>query len=575
MSTATAVTNPTRPKDVQTLEIAPNTLMLRSRTWDRLKFEIEYARQQGTTANSFLIRGDRLALIDPPGESFTDIYLIALEEHLDLTTLDYVILSHVNANRMVTLAALLEKAPQATVVCSHLGANTFRMQFPQWGDRVQVVRGETQLEIHQGQPLILTTVPTPRWIDGICTFDSTTQILYTDKLFGAHVCSDATADEQWRELDGDRRYYFDCLHAPQSKLVEKALDKLEQLPARIYAPGHGPLVQYSLSRLMYDYRQWCQQQKSQGLNVALFYASAYGNTAVIAQAIAQGLVDEGIQVNTINCETANPDDIAAAVEACDGFLIGSPTLGGHAPTQIQTALGIILSTATPTKLTGVFGSFGWSGEAIGFLENKLRDANYRFGFDTIRVKFTPDETVLNTCQAAARQFAETLKTNKKLRTPRLHRKKIRGDRMVQAVDRIVGSLCVVTTRDGDTHRGVLSSSVIQASFSPPGLVIAVGSDQNADLMVRQGDQFTLNILKEGRNVRRYFFHHSIIGDNLFEDLPTTVGENGCLVLQEALAFLECTVQQQMQCGDRHLIYATVDQGQVLEPTGITAIEHFH
>jgi flavin reductase (DIM6/NTAB) family NADH-FMN oxidoreductase RutF len=83
----------------------------------------------------------------------------------------------------------------------------------------------------------------------------------------------------------------------------------------------------------------------------------------------------------------------------------------------------------------------------------------------------------------------------------------------------------------------------------------------------------LNILKEGRNVRRYFFHHSIIGENPFERLPTTVGNNGCLILQEALSYLECTVQQQMQCGDRHLIYATVDQGQVLEQKGITVIEH--
>lgn len=571
MSVATIAT--TRPKDVQVVEIAPNTLMLRSRTWDRLKFEIEYARQQGTTANSFLIRGDRLALIDPPGESFTDIYLEALEENLDLKTLDYVILSHVNANRMVTLEALLNKAPKAKVVCSHLGADTFRMAFPQWTERVQVVRVESTLEIHQGQPLVLTTVPTPRWIGGLCAFDPTTQILYTDKFFGAHVCGDAIFDEAWKELDGDRRYYFDCLHAPQTKPVEKALDRLEQFPAQIYAPGHGPLVRYSLSRFKYDYRQWCQQQKSKELTVALLYASAYGNTAVVAQAIAQGLLDSGIQVNSINCEAAEPSEIIEAIEACDGFLIGSPTLGGHAPTQIQTALGIVLSTATPTKLAGVFGSYGWSGEAIGFLENKLRDANYRFGFDAIKVKFTPNSEVLESCQAAGHQFAQTLKANKKLRSPQHSRTKTQGDRTEQAVERIVGSLCVVTTRDGDTHRGILSSAVTQASFNPPGLVIAVGDDQNADLMVRAGDQFTLNILKEGRNVRRYFFHHSIIGENPFDTLPTTIGENGCLILEEALSYLECTVQQQMPCGDRHLIYATIDQGQVLENEGITAIEH--
>lgn len=56
-----------RPRDVQVAEIGQHTLVLRSRTWDRLKFEVEYGRRRGTTANSYLIRADRTVLIDPPG----------------------------------------------------------------------------------------------------------------------------------------------------------------------------------------------------------------------------------------------------------------------------------------------------------------------------------------------------------------------------------------------------------------------------------------------------------------------------------------------------------------------------
>ncbi|MEM8863689.1 MAG: flavin oxidoreductase, partial [Chloroflexota bacterium] len=73
MSTTTTITN--RKRDVQVAEIGKNTIILRSRTWERLKFEVEYSRQKGTTANSYLIQGDKKALIDPPGESFTEIYL--------------------------------------------------------------------------------------------------------------------------------------------------------------------------------------------------------------------------------------------------------------------------------------------------------------------------------------------------------------------------------------------------------------------------------------------------------------------------------------------------------------------
>lgn len=568
-----ATITPSRPRDVQVAEIGQNTIILRSRTWERLKFEVEYSRQKGTTANSYLIQADKKALIDPPGESFTEIYIQELGQHLDLATLDYIILNHVNPNRRATLKVLLSQAPQATVICSRPAANALKSTFPEWEAHIQEVRSEDTLDLGQGHHLSFITVPTPRWVDGLCTYDPGSKILYTDKFFGAHICEDTLFDEDWKKLDAERRYYFECLHAPQAKQVEVALDKLTALSAKYYAPAHGPVVRYSLSRFTYDYRQWCQGQKSQEFSVALLYASAYGNTAILANAIAQGLIQNGINVESIDCELADTAEITRLVEACDGFIIGSPTLGGHAPTQIQTALGIVLSTATKTKLAGVFGSYGWSGEAIDLLESKLQDANYRLGFDTIRVRFSPTAEILQQCATAGETFAQTLKKNKKLRVPRQVVTEAQVDRTEQAVGRIVGSLCVVTTRDQNTDKGILTSWVSQATFNPPGIMIAISQEQNADLMRHPGDKFVLNILKEGKNVRRYFSRHSTNGDNPFANLSTQTAENGCLILDDALAYLECTVQNQLECGDRWLIYAVVDKGDMLTNDGITAIEH--
>ncbi|AHJ29195.1 Diflavin flavoprotein [Nodularia spumigena CCY9414] len=172
-----------RPRDVQVANIGEQTLMLRSRTWERLKFEIEYSRQKGTTANSYLIQADKKALIDPPGESFTAIYLEQLAQHLDFISLDYIILGHVNPNRRVTLEKLLSLAPQAIVICSRPAANALKTDFPEWESRIQAVRFEDTLDLGQGHHLTFITVPTPRWPDGLCTYDPVTQILYTDKFF--------------------------------------------------------------------------------------------------------------------------------------------------------------------------------------------------------------------------------------------------------------------------------------------------------------------------------------------------------------------------------------------------------
>ena len=329
-----------KPRDVQVLPIAADTTVLRSRSWTRLRFEIEYALGRGTTANSYLIKAEKTALIDPPGESFTEIFLTALQQRLDVTQLDYVIMGHVNPNRAATLKSLLELAPQVTFVCSNPGAINLRSVLPDQDLQIIVIRGEETLDLGSCHHLQFIPTPNPRWPDELCTYDPQTEVLYTDKLFGTHICSDQVFDEGWEIFNEDRRYYYDCLMAPHARQVETALDKLSEFPVRLYATGHGPLVRYALIELTQAYREWSHSQTAQDTTVALLYASAYGNTATLAQAIARGIIKAGVGVESINCEVAESNEIRQAVEKSSGFVIGSPTLGGHAPTPIQTALGI-------------------------------------------------------------------------------------------------------------------------------------------------------------------------------------------------------------------------------------------
>ncbi len=568
MLTSTSVT--TRPRDVQVASIHTNTTVFRSRTWDRLKFEIEYALSKGTTANSYLIQSDKIALLDPPGESFTEIFLEELQNNLELSELDYLILSHINSNRMATLKVLVEKAPQVILICSKAGAKTLNATFPQWKEKIQVVRSGDNLDLGQGHKLDFCFIPTPRWPDGLCTYDDKTRILYTDKLFGLHLCQDELFDEDWKGLDEDRNYYFNCLHASQASQVDSILDKIENFPAKYYAPGHGVIVRYSLSRLTYDYRQWCQQQKSRDLKVALLYASAYGNTAIVAQAIAQGLIDSGVTVESINCESATPEDITRAIEDCDGFMMGSPTLGGHAPVQIETALGIVLATASKTKLAGVFGSYGWSGEAIDLIAGKLQDASYPLAFEPLRIRFTPDESTLQQCQETGVNFAKAVRKRQKQGVSSSGLTEAQSHRTELAIGRIIGSLCVITTCQGDNHQGFLTSWISQATFNPPGLMIAVEKRQWIEAGFEVDRGFMVNILKEGRNVRKHFSESTT---SPFDQLETQIASNGCLILTDALAYLECTVAQVIDAGDRWLVYGVVNQGEVLEGTGLTAIAH--
>jgi len=600
-----------KARDVQLAPIAPGTLALRSRSWNRLRFEIEYALERGTTANSYIISGDKTALIDPPGGSFTEIFVEQLQQlsgqssssfqplwgrlwsqlqwvtqqsvnldnfDFDLKQLDYLVLGHVNVNRADTLKVLLELVPDVTIVCSNPGAAALKEALPNHQLNLKIVRSSAKdktLDLGQGHRLQFVRASTPRYPDSLLTYDPASRILFTDKFFGIHLCSEAVFDQDRLNLQEDRRYYFDCLMAPYARQVETVLDKLSALTIRSYAPGHGPIARYGTRELTRNYRHWCEAQKKQTSTVALLYASAYGNTATIGQAIARGITKAGIGVETINCETATPEEIQAVADYCEGFVIGSPTLGGHAPTQIQMALGILLSTVAKDKPVGVFGSFGWSGEAIDLLESKLKDAGYRFGFDPIKVKFKPTDVTLKTCEESGTDFAQQIKKASKAKSRRQGAAPTQTTATDQAVGRIVGSLCILTAKQGEVASGMLASWVSQATFNPPGFTVAVAKDRAVESLLYSQSPFVLNILGEDnyQQTMKHFLKPFGPSEDRFADLDTDTATNGSPIIKDAISYLECEVENRMECGDHWVVYATVKNGEVLRSNVKTAVHH--
>jgi flavorubredoxin/flavin reductase (DIM6/NTAB) family NADH-FMN oxidoreductase RutF len=558
------------PRDVQVLPIATNTTVLRARSWTRQRFEIEYALSRGTTANSYVIRGDKTAIIDPPSETFTDIYKEALRRCLELPTIDYVVIGHFSPNRMATMRALLEIAPELTFVTSVPGAAHLRAAFSDQELKILTMRGKETLDLGKGHVLNFIPIPSPRWIEGLCTYDQQTQILYTDKLFSAHVCGDDIFDEDWDSFKEDQRYYYDSVMAPNANHIKAALEKISDYQVRMYAVGHGPLVRYGLMELNKSYGEWSRSQADREIKVALLYASAYGNTATLAQAIALGLTKGGVAVELINCEFAEPDDIKNAVERCEGFIIGSPTIGGHAPTPIHTALGTVLSVGNNNKLAGVFGSYGWSGEAFDLIEGKLKEAGYKFGFETIRARFKPSDKVLKECEEAATDFAQILRKARKLRLPQPA-----ASSMEQAVGRIVGSVCVITTKQGDISAAMMGAWVSQATFNPPGITIAIAKERAIENLLFPGSKFVLNILAENNHQEyiKHFRKNFAPGEERFDGFETALNDDGCVILMDAIAYLECSVAKRMECGDHWVIYSTINNGKLLQPHAMTAVHY--
>ncbi len=586
----------TAERQVIQLPIEPGLVCLRGLSPKRLRFEVEYGLERGTSANSFLFlpSSDTSALlVHPPGASFAEPYLEQLAELIPGDSELQVVVSHVNPNRIALLHELARRWQKLRLIASNPGAKLLQDLWSQRKPTEQeapalpelppltVVRGEDSLERTDGYRINLLSAPTPRWPGALMAFEETTGLLMSGKFFSAHLCSQEWAEANRSSTEEDRRYFYDCLMAPMARQVEAVLNRIDELSIRCIAPGHGPAIAESWRSLLVDYRRWGESQERSSLSVALLFASAYGNTAAIADALAQGVSRTGVRVESVNCEFTPAEKLLETIRSCDALLIGSPTLGGHAPTPIVSALGTVLAEGDRSKPVGVFGSFGWSGEAIDLLESKLRDGGFSFAFEPVRVKFSPDAATIKTLEETGTGLGRSLITAQRKAQRRSSTSgglsESRSNPAVLALGRVVGSLCVLTTRKGagesQLSGAMVASWVSQASFSPPGLTVAVAKDRAVEALLHVGDSFALNVLASGRESgpMKQFLQPFAPGADRFAGLELEQSPGGQPILPEALAWLDCSVKQRMECGDHWLIYAQVGSGALLDAEATTAV----
>lgn len=658
-----ATTAPALEVEVDAYTVSKNVTLIRSSYKYRLKYEVEYNLRRGTSDNSYLLtypEHNTAALIDVPYEVYKDDFLNCLDGLLDAGLLSHIILTHLDPKALPTLVALLQRVTAArpkdmplNMVLTNPALQLLEKALeenPASGALLQKVKvtvlksgGVLPLagDSSVGPSLEVMLTPTPRWPDLMALYDRDAQIMFTGKLFSAHVYVEnhATDVGGWEKYSEDWRYFFECMLAPSASQVTSALDKLdmavvkaaagqvdvtssgdgisiwnvlgtisqkvkelssgalvgsfesmssmEDVAARVVgflAPMHGPVVKSALSQLLVEYREWTKEQikAAELCSITVMYASAYGNTAALAQAIGHGMTKAGVAVKTVNLEIASLEEVAASINSSDAFILGSPTLGGHMPTQVQIALGAVIREPKSKSLPcGVFGSFGWSGEAIDEMEGRLRDAGFKFAFDPIRVKFKPTSKDLQLCEQSGRDLAVLAKKKKKsMQTS------VSGSSNVKvgaasgptlAIGRLVGSLCVVTAADEDATSAMLASWVTQASFDPPGLTISVKKDRAMEQLLVPGSKFSLSMIPEGPEekllVKKLSTPFTPTQDRL-AGLPTQVSEvTGAAILTNCCAALDCAVLSRMEAGDHWLLYASVLNGKVLNDKQQTAV-HF-
>jgi flavorubredoxin/flavin reductase (DIM6/NTAB) family NADH-FMN oxidoreductase RutF len=552
---------------IQVEDIATDTTTIRSLDWDRDRFDIEFGLQNGTTYNSFIIRGEKTALVDTSHEKFRQLYLDTLKGLVDISKVDYLIISHTEPDHSGLVRDVLQLAPDITVVGSKV-AIQFLENLVHTPFKRQIVKNADKLDLGNGHELEFVIAPNLHWPDTIFTFDHLTKTLYTCDAFGLHYCTEETFDEDLEAISPDYAFYYECLMAPNARSVVSALKRMGELPAvDTIATGHGPLLRHNVTELTGRYRNWSQTQTKAETTVGIFYVSEYGASDRIAQSIAGGISKTGVAVETVDLKTADPQELLELVGRCAGIVIGMPPASSAAAT---TTLGTILGAAKEKQAVGIFETGGGDDEPTYPLLNKFRALGLNVAFPVIEIRDTPSENTYKLCEEAGTDLGQWVTRDKSIKAM----KSLSAD-LDKALGRITGGLYIITAKRNDVQSAMLASWVSQASFKPLGVSIAVSKDRAIESLMQVGDKFVLNVLEETnyQPLMKQFLKRFAPGADRFEGVRTYPSENGAPILADALAYMECEVSSRMDTGDHWIVYCSIYAGRVSKPEGLTAVHH--
>jgi len=578
-TTSASASSPPR-LTLQCETIGLDSTTIRSLDWDRSRFDIEFGLRNGTTYNSFLVRGERTALIDTSHLKFADTWLPLLQEQIDPRSIDHLIVSHTEPDHSGLIGHLLDRNPDIEIVASKVAIQfledqvhrPFRSRAVKSGEELDLGTNPESGVQHRFEFL---SAPNLHWPDTIFSFDHGTGILYTCDAFGLHYCSGDLFDVDPGAIAPDFRFYYECLMGPNARSVLQAMKRMDALPAiNMVAVGHGPLLRHHLGLWLEDYRSWSSERSKGEAYAAVCYVSQYGFCDRLSQALARGIQKAGAAVQLVDLRATDAQELSALVGEASAVVV--PTWPAAADAELQASIGTLLAALKPKQWVACYDAFGGNDEPIDTVAGQLRSLGQKSAFEPLRVRQVPQTGDYQRCEEAGTDLGQLLTKAKTIAAM----KALDGD-LDKALGRLAGGLYVVTARQSDGEGGsrsgaMVASWVSQASFDPPGITVAVAKDRAIEALLQVGDRFVLNVLREDNHQQllRHFLKRFPPGADRFAGVSTLDGvAAGGPVLGDALAFLGCRVAQRMEGPDHWIIYAEVEEGNVADTEASTAVHH--
>ena len=371
---------------MNSLDIKPGINAVGAIDWDRRLFDALIPTPDGTSYNSYLVRGsEKTALIDTVDPAL-DYILINNLDRLKVEQLDYIICNHAEQDHAGSIPVILDLYPEARVVCTprckgmlidllHMDESVFIIV----NDKDTLSLGNRTFEfIH---------APWVHWPETMVTYLREDKILFSCDFFGSHLAQSALYVQDEGQVYEAAKRYFGEIMMPFRTNIQKNLERLKDYQVEIIAPSHGPLHNKP-NFILEAYKSWVYDEPR---NIVLLpYVSMHGSTKEMVNYLVEALIERGVNVKQFDLTVADPGKIAIAlVDSATLVLATCTVLGGAHPLAANAAF-LVNALRPNLKFATIIGSFGWGSRAIEQVTGMLTNLKLEL-LDPVYIKGNPRE----------------------------------------------------------------------------------------------------------------------------------------------------------------------------------------
>ncbi len=372
-------------------------------------FESIWPLPRGISYNSYLILDKKNVLIDTVKAAYFNLYLDKIKHLLQGgRTVDYLVVNHMEPDHSGSIKVLRDLFPAMKII-GNKKTMEFLKDFYEVEDRLHIVADGEELDLGD-QTLKFFLTPMVHWPETMMTYEVTNKILFTCDAFGGFgALDDGIFDDEvdFAYYEDEILRYFSNIVGRYSNMVQKALAKLADVDIKVIAPSHGPIWRRNPSHIIKHYDRWSRHDTEKG--VVLVYASMYGNTRKMAEAVSRSMAEQGIKkIRVHDISRSHVSFIIRDAWRFKALVLGSPTYNTRLFPPMDHLLCFLKSELMKNHVLGIFGTYSWSKGAVDDLRQFAETPGWTLVEPVIEAKSSPTDEDIRNCILLGKNIVKSL-----------------------------------------------------------------------------------------------------------------------------------------------------------------------